>query len=134
MSRRFRKSLTVFRIVHRPYRGPELDRAGFAGQTPRDGHRAPEGALEGACGAAGASRGGKKSRAGARRGRGRQRGDCAVEPRTTSSGSNSSSPGGTAPPWICAHSSSTAARPMASMGWRTVVSGGSVQFMKAESS
>jgi hypothetical protein len=28
----------------------------------------------------------------------------------------------------------TAARPSASMGWRTVVSGGSVQFMKAESS
>lgn len=42
--------------------------------------------------------------------------------------------GGTTPPWICADRSSTAARPMASMGWRTAVSGGSVQFMNAESS
>ena len=31
-------------------------------------------------------------------------------------------------------SSSITMRPIASMGWRTVVSGGSVQFMSAESS
>lgn len=62
------------------------------------------------------------------------RGACAVDPRTTSSGSKSSSSGGTALPPTCAFSSSTAARPMASMGWRTVVSGGSVQFIRAESS
>lgn len=55
--------------------------------------------------------------------RGIQRGAFAVEPRTTSSGSNSSSSGGTEPPWMPAQSSSTAARPMASMGWRIVVSG-----------
>lgn len=44
------------------------------------------------------------------------RGAWAVEPRTTSSGSKSSSPGCTSPSRIWVHSNSTAARPIASMG------------------
>ncbi|CAM5298854.1 hypothetical protein SGLAM104S_05377 [Streptomyces glaucescens] len=59
---------------------------------------------------------------------------CAVDPRTTSSGSKRSSLESVCVPWIWAHSSSTAARPIASIGCRTVDRGGSVQFMKAESS
>ncbi len=57
-----------------------------------------------------------------------------VEPRTTSSGRKRSSSRGTLRPSIWAMSSSMTMRPMASMGCRTVVSGGSVQFMSAESS
>ncbi len=58
----------------------------------------------------------------------------AVDPRTTSSGANSSSSAATSPPLIRFTSSSTTARPIASIGWRVVVSGGSVQFISAESS
>jgi hypothetical protein len=57
-----------------------------------------------------------------------------VDPRTTSSGSKSSSSWVTLEPAISPTSKSIAARPIGSMGCRTVVSGGSVQFMKAESS
>ena len=48
----------------------------------------------------------------------------AVEPRATISGSKNSSSGETAEPSIWPASISTAARPIASIGWRTVVSGG----------
>ena len=54
-----------------------------------------------------------------------------VEPRATISGSKKSSSAETAAPSIWPTSISTAARPIASIGWRTVVSGGSVQLMKA---
>src|SRR5207247_372211 len=57
-----------------------------------------------------------------------------VEPRTTSSGSKSSSSGYTAMFSIWFTSNATAALPIDSIGCLTVVSGGSVQFMNAESS
>jgi hypothetical protein len=58
----------------------------------------------------------------------------AVEPRTTSSGSKSSSSAATFSPSTCCTSVVTTARPIASIGCLVVVSGGSVQVMKAESS
>ena len=57
-----------------------------------------------------------------------------VEPRTTSSGSNSSSSGCGIVVSIWLTKSATAAFPIDSTGWRTVVSGGSVQFSQPESS
>ena len=57
-----------------------------------------------------------------------------VEPRTTSSGSKNSSSSGTGLPAIWPTRSSMTIRPIGSIGWRTVVRGGSVQFMSAESS
>jgi hypothetical protein len=57
-----------------------------------------------------------------------------VEARTTSSGSNSNSPGVKEPPAIWFISNSTTALPIGSMGCRTVLSGGSVQVIRAESS
>ena len=54
--------------------------------------------------------------------------------RTTSSGSKSSSSAGVSSPRIWASRAATAARPIASIGWRTVVSGGSTDDMNAESS
>lgn len=57
-----------------------------------------------------------------------------VEALTTSSGSKSSSSAGTRALSIWAARRSTTARPIASIGWRSVVSGGSVQFIRAESS
>ena len=57
-----------------------------------------------------------------------------VEPRTTSSGSNSSSSGFGTTVSIWLTSSATAALPIDSIGWRTVVSGGSVEFSQPESS
>src|SRR5690606_3066661 len=58
----------------------------------------------------------------------------AVDARTTGSGSKSSSSRGTSLPSTRAASRSTAARPMGSIGCRTVVSAGSVEFISAESS
>src|SRR5690349_13028635 len=55
----------------------------------------------------------------------------AVDPRTTNSGSNSNSSGATPLPSIWLTSRSTAAWPIISIGWRTVVSGGSVQVISA---
>lgn len=66
--------------------------------------------------------------------RGLQRLTGPVEALTTSSGSKSSSSAGTRALSIWAARRSTTARPIASMGWRRVVSGGSVQFIRAESS
>ena len=54
-----------------------------------------------------------------------------VEPRTTSSGSNSSSSLETGAPPIWPRSSETALRPIDSIGCRTVVSGGSVQLINS---
>src|ERR1700721_3678125 len=56
----------------------------------------------------------------------------AVEPRATTSGSKNSSSADTTAPSIWPPSISTAARPIASSGCRTVVSGGSVQLMNAQ--
>jgi hypothetical protein len=58
----------------------------------------------------------------------------AVEPRTTNSGSNSSLSAAATVPSIWLASSFTAARPIDSMGWRMVVSGGSVHIISVESS
>src|SRR2546429_9422535 len=57
-----------------------------------------------------------------------------VDLRTTSSGSNRSSSleTGVPPTWL--RSWATAACPIASMGWRTVVSGGSLAIMSGEAS
>src|SRR6185295_10769995 len=57
-----------------------------------------------------------------------------VEERTTSSGSKSISSCDTVPPEIWPTSSSMTRRPIVSIGWRTVVSGGSMLLIRAESS
>ena len=57
-----------------------------------------------------------------------------VDARTTSSGSKRYSSAATAEPESCATSSSITMRPIGSIGCRTVVSGGSMLFIRAESS
>lgn len=66
--------------------------------------------------------------------RAQRAGAVAVEPRATTSGSKKSSSADTGELSIWPASISTAARPIASIGCRTVVSGGYVQLMNAESS
>src|SRR5690606_1819041 len=61
-------------------------------------------------------------------------GAAAVEPRTTSSGRNRYSVCGAPWPRISSTSARTAAAAIARTGWRTVVSGGSVNAIKVESS
>jgi hypothetical protein len=58
----------------------------------------------------------------------------AVEPRTTSSGENKNSSALAESLEICLTSNSMIILPIGSIGCRTVVSGGSVQFISAESS
>src|ERR1051326_3631718 len=58
-----------------------------------------------------------------------QRARILVEPRTISSGANVLSASGTLSPFTWACRDSTAAAAMACIGWRSVVSGGSVAVM-----